>query len=347
MIPEGHEVSRLVIVRPRGLGDVVLSSAVIDALSRRYPEAEIGYLSEKLARPFLESDGRLSRIFLLGQPKETGSRVRIGGTLAALAWMRERPLGLVIDLFCNPKTAFLTGFSGARYRVGLDKRARRVAYNVRVPRFRGDPRSDHRYAREVQLDFLRGAGIRWDGEARANVALLESDREFASKSLAELGYPPGAAFGAVLPGGSWEEKRWTVEGFAAAGALLAERLGSPALVVWGPPEREEAESIVRSLGPRGRLAPPATLRQMAALLATPSLLVSPDCLGRHLAIVQGVPTVGIFGPTDPRDWTPPEGVHGFVRTPSAKTPARDLGPELVLEEIERILRRVDSSKLGL
>jgi heptosyltransferase-3 len=256
-----------------------------------------------------------------------------------LRWLRERRPDVVIDLFSNPRTAVLTGLSGAPWRVGLDRGVRRIAYNVRVPRFRGRPEDDHRYAREVQLDFLRAAGIRWEGEARARAPREPEDEEFATTALAELGYPPGTRFGAVLPGGSWESKRWSPEGFAEAGRALAERFGAPTLVIWGPPEREDAERIAVELGDRGRLAPRSTLRQMAALLGRPALLVSTDCLGRHFAVVQDVPTVGIFGTTDPRDWTPPEGPHRTVRGGGAGggTPLRDLTSGPVVREIDALL----------
>jgi ADP-heptose:LPS heptosyltransferase len=130
-----------------------------------------------------------------------------------------------------------------------------------------------------------------------------------------------------------------VDGYVAAGAALAERFGAPTLVPWGPPEADEARAIADALGERARLAPPSTLRQMAALIGTPALLVAPDCLGRHLAIVQDVATVGIFGSTDPVGWTPRTGPHGVVagRPEDGYASLRDLPPEVVVREIARVV----------
>jgi ADP-heptose:LPS heptosyltransferase len=152
-------------------------------------------------------------------------------------------------------------------------------------------------------------------------------------------------FGAVLPGGSWESKRWRPEGFAEVGAFLEKELGQPTLVVWGPPERGDAERIASALGTAGRLAPPSTLRRMAALLGRPALLVATDCLGRHFAIVQDVPTVGIFGSTDPSDWTPRAGPHRVVGGPGAgPATLRDLPAEPVVRAARSLLeeRRLDA-----
>jgi ADP-heptose:LPS heptosyltransferase len=157
--------------------------------------------------------------------------------------------------------------------------------------------------------------VRWEGEAKLSVALDEEDHAFADEALARLGYANGAPYAAILPGGSWRTKRWSVEAFSEVARRLALGGGSPALVVWGPPEEQDARAIAARSG--ARLAPSSTIRQMAALLATARVLVSTDCLGRHLAIAQGVPTVGVFGSTDPRDWTPRHGSHRALRAPAS------------------------------
>ena len=339
-LPADFAPRRVVVLRPRGLGDIVLSSAVLDALKRAYPHAGIDYVAEAPARALLEPDGRVDGLFLLGKTPagQQPARPRTGRTRALLGWLRERRPDLLLDLFSNPHTALVSALSGAPWRVGYDRKLRRFVYNVRVPRFRGDPRNDPRWAGEMQLDFLRDAGIHWEGEATAGVALCDDDRRFAEDVLSTLGYPKGARFGAVLPGGSWETKRWSTGGFIAAGKEIARQRGVPALVLWGPPERDDAAAIAAGLGEAGRLAPPTTLRQMAALIARVALLVAPDCLGRHLAIVQGVPTVGVFGSTNPKDWTPPTGSHRAVRAPEG-TSLRELPADLVVAEVRALLQR--------
>jgi len=302
-IPAGYTPARVAVIRPRGLGDIVLCSAVVEALHRAYPRAAIDFVAERPARGLLECDARLDGTFLL----DPGPR----STRRAAAWLRARRPDVAIDLFSNPRTAILTALSGARYRVGLDKRLRRLVYNVRVPRHLGS-RHGARWAAEVQLDFLRGAGISWPGTAAPSVAVTPADRAAAAAALDRLGLA-GHRFGAVLPGGSWESKRWSVPGFGASARELAARTGHPALVAWGPPERTDAEAIVAAAGGSAVLAPPTSLREMAALLAHPALLVVTDCLARHFAVVQGTPTIGLFGTTDPRDWTPPRGPHRTLR----------------------------------
>jgi ADP-heptose:LPS heptosyltransferase len=348
ILPADFAPERTLLIRPRGLGDVVLSTAVIDAVRRAYPSTRLDYLSSAPARALLEEDERLANVFLLSRGGAQSGRVSEGSMLQAVAWVRRGRYDLVLDLFSNPATALLTGASGARYRAGLAKRIRRFAYNLRIPRFGDPPRPGHHYAGDDMLDFVRAAGVHWEGAAQASVRLTPADHRFAQEVLDALGAAPGRAFAALLPGGSWKSKRWSVEGFVAAGEHLAERLGEPPLIVWGPPESRDARSIAERLGGRARLAPPTTLRQMAALLARAALLVSTDCLGRHLAIVQRVPTVGVFGTTDARDWTPAAGPHRWVQCPQDGTCASlaALPAAPVVREIDLLLAEVPLDSPG-
>ena len=334
-LPADLKPSRVVVVRPRGLGDVVLSSAVLDALRRAWPDTRIDYVAEKPSRQLLETDPRLDRIFLLGPP-QTDGRITGGGSAAAVKWLREGKPDVVFDLFSNPRTAILTAASGARFRVGLDWSGRRVAYNVRIPRFEGNKYDDNRYSGQVQVDFIRTAGVRWEGDAQPNAPAGPDDHEFARRAVAEVGLDAERPFGAVLPGGSWASKRWTVEAFADTARGLHERTGQPTLVIWGPPEADDAKAIAAAAGEGAVLAPASTLRQMAALTATPRVLVATDCLGRHFGVVQGGATVGVFGTTDPRHWTPRTGPHRTVL-------AADEGHEtLQTLPADPVLREVDA-----
>ena len=56
-----------------------------------------------------------------------------------------------------------------------------------------------------------------------------------------------------------------------------------------------------------------TLRQLACLISRCDLIVTNDSGPMHLAVAMGVPTVSIFGPTDPRLTGPYGEGHSIVR----------------------------------
>jgi lipopolysaccharide heptosyltransferase I len=94
----------------------------------------------------------------------------------------------------------------------------------------------------------------------------------------------------LLPGAGRPEKIWPVERFRA----LAQRLGDRALAVWGPGEEERAHAI------GCRVAPKSSLRELAKLLKTASVVVGGDTGPLHLADALGTKVIGLYGPTNPR-----------------------------------------------
>lgn len=61
-----------------------------------------------------------------------------------------------------------------------------------------------------------------------------------------------------------------------------------------------AETIVRVAGDGAHLAPPTSLRELAALLSKSRLFVGSDTGPMHIAAGLGVPTVALFGAVDHR-----------------------------------------------
>jgi ADP-heptose:LPS heptosyltransferase len=72
--------------------------------------------------------------------------------------------------------------------------------------------------------------------------------------------------------------------------------------LWGPGEQEAAERLV-ALGGRGvYLSPALRLDELGSFLRQLAVVITIDSGLKHLAVAVGVPTVTLFGPTDPDEW---------------------------------------------
>ncbi|MFZ5481183.1 MAG: glycosyltransferase family 9 protein [Myxococcota bacterium] len=122
----------------------------------------------------------------------------------------------------------------------------------------------------------------------------------------------------IAPGSGGAGKRWPMERWRAAAALLGE-------VAWvgGPVEEGEAWAQLRP-----------DLPELVAILAGAAVVLAPDSGVGHLAAAVGAPVVSVFGPTDPRQWapvgavvvawdTPPEDVAKIARARMAARFAAD------------------------
>ena len=121
----------------------------------------------------------------------------------------------------------------------------------------------------------------------------------------------GAAFVAVHPGSGSARKNAPAALFAA----LCRELSPTArwLLIEGPADEVAAAGVASVPGAvrTGALS----LHALAAMLSRASLYVGNDSAVTHLAAALGVPTVALFGPTDPRTWAPVGPRVAFVAAP--------------------------------
>jgi hypothetical protein len=106
----------------------------------------------------------------------------------------------------------------------------------------------------------------------------------------------------VAPGSGARAKNWPEEYFLAVTRWWSESLGGVVVVLLGPVEEERGG--VYELRKHGVVTSGLSLSQAAALLVASDIYLGNDSGITHLAAALGVPTVALFGPSDPRQWAP-------------------------------------------
>jgi len=118
-------------------------------------------------------------------------------------------------------------------------------------------------------------------------------------------------FLALHPGSGSPAKNWPPDRFAA----LARALGpAPWLLIEGPADAAAARALASTEG--AVLARGLSARALGVLLARAGLFVGHDSVVTHLAAAWGVPTLALFGPTDPALWSPVGRRVAVLRSPT-------------------------------
>jgi heptosyltransferase III len=281
------QVHRILCIKPRGIGDITLSTIVLENLAAAFPRAVIDYLTERFAMGAVSNNPLVHNV--LGMEK--------GQSLFSVARMvRKQKYDIVIDLWSNPRTAQITLFSGARYRVGYAYRGRRYAYNLLGTGERGK-----HHSAEHNLELLKPLGIPIISRRIHFSTRQEDDR----KALEWLSEHIGDSFPiAISPTGGWESKRCPSSTWVAICRELSKRYHAPFLIIWGPGDEEQAAEIRDGVGRDIYVAPPTSVGLMGSYLKHSALVIANDSGPMHIAAALGVPTIGIFGPTNPQHHGP-------------------------------------------
>lgn len=123
----------------------------------------------------------------------------------------------------------------------------------------------------------------------------------------------------LAPGAGSPQKRWPLARFLSLAGNLAQ-LGLQPEILLGPAEADIESQLAESRDPIPPQIRPESLVSLADQLASCGGFIGNDSAAGHLAAFSGVPTLVIFGPTDPVRWAP---AGRWVRVVQAEV---DCGP---------------------
>jgi ADP-heptose:LPS heptosyltransferase len=262
-----------VVIKRCCLGDVLASTAVLDAIRRRYPLSRVDYATGAYSRPALKGNPDVTRAV-----EPSIAQLRRGGYDVALVLER------------SPAAGLLAWLAGIPIRVGPNSLGRGFAHNVRVAC------RPERSEAELALDCAAALDIPIEG-ARSKFCPSEADVARAEELLAPAGTSELVALapgGGVNPGMRLLSKRWPADRFAKLAERLSGECGLRPVLVGGPQDAD-VEGIPAALHLIGK----TSLGETAAILQRCRLLAGNDSAPLHLAAAVGTPFVGIFGPSDP------------------------------------------------
>ena len=297
----------VLLIRLRLIGDVVLSTPVIRALRRRYPDARLTYLVERDAAPVVASNPHLDEVIVVNR---SGGVARVAADLR-LAWrLRRRRFDVVIDMHGGPRSAWLALATGAPQRIGYDIPGRTWMYTRAVPRAR-ELRPRHSVLN--QWDLL-SAIDGWSGETpdpvRDAVEMpldAAADARIAGR-LAAAGVGGDHELVLVHVSANNPFRRWPEPAFAELVAGLVRASAARRLILSsGPSDRQAAGRIAAAA--RALLGPDAApqvldfgdfdLMELRALIGRSRLFIGGDTGPLHVAATTVTPIVAIYGPTQP------------------------------------------------
>jgi ADP-heptose:LPS heptosyltransferase len=331
---DGVKPANILVVHQGGIGDFILCLPAIGSIRRHYRPARMelmGYpriLQLVEGRYYVDKGKSIDELGL-------GSLYLGGGNLD----------GPGFRYFAGFDLAFL--FTQDREGIfPANVRRAGVKEVFSIPPFPGNKRRVH--VIDHLVSCLSSVGIP-QGRGVPRIFLSRGDRRFAEQWLAQKGAYEAVEKGfiALHPGSGSRKKLWPVEKFSDLAARITGDLGLHVIVFIGPAEREYLGSgfeLMRSM--HAVVADNLPLIQVASLLDRCRCYIGNDSGMTHLAAAVGVPTVALFGPTDPEIWGPRGERVAIVRKELDCSPCtrEDLercahGRCLELIEVEEVIER--------
>ena len=314
---------RILVVKFSALGDAVLLVPALDALRKKFADAEIVFLGTNLTIPFLRIFPEYIDEFV---SLNIGNILRRPMTIVAMIKrLRAMEFDLAIDFEQWLRlSALLVRLSGARWRAGFRTKGQH--------RHRGFTHvADRDTSKHERLNFLAVVRLVTNitHDSVPAVKIDESGLVRAQGFLIKHGWQKPMAVITVHPGcgthgfpREWEPKKYSD---------FVSRLGrdrSLFCVVTGTEQEQQVMDAVR----RVSQVPVAvyTIQELSdyvALLSLSDLFVSSNNGAMHLAAAVGIPQVALHGPTNAVQWGPLNRRAVIVTSNCPLCPCLDLGFE--------------------
>ena len=313
--PNLDAVERVLVIKLRQHGDVLLTSPVYRVLRRAMPRARVDAYVYRDAAPMLEGHPDIAQLhrFDRSDGRSLGERAGQEWRLARL--IRGERYDLVINLTDGDRGVFTAWLSGATCRVGVDPLGEGVPWKERLYTHVVKRCATPRHMVEQNLDALRRIGIFPTQEERDLLFVIPADAEASARErLRAAGLTPGAYI-LIHPTSRWLFKSWPTGRVAELIRSLDGR-GWPVVLSSGPDERETSmvdDIVKRTSGARViNLAGRLTLKELGAVIAASRCLLCMDSVPMHMASALTHPVVALFGPSSERAWGPWRNPRGRV-----------------------------------
>lgn len=307
-----QDPASVLVVVTRRMGDVLLATPVLRSIKDAWPHAAVDVLVFAGTQGFLMGNPDVRRVLTVPERPALGAHLKFVAKLA-------RTYDLALSLLPGDRPTIYAWIAGKR-RAGLlepgyKSRWKRALLDTWVP---FDDRDTHTV--RAHLALLGAIGVA--PVPRVLASWTPDDERLVERLVASLGRE---RYAVLHPFPKFRYKMWTESGWHAVAEWLAAQ--GLSVVLTGGPDDDERQYVGRianrlpgALDLSGKLSAGGT----AFVVSKAAVYVGPDTAVTHAAAALGVPTVALFGPTNPVKWGPWPAGHPAETNPWTRTGSQSL-----------------------
>ncbi|MBT3509469.1 MAG: lipopolysaccharide heptosyltransferase I [Nitrospina sp.] len=290
---------KILILKFSALGDVVHTLPVAATIRKSLPNATIVWMVEERFQDILKGNPDIDQVIPIRTKvwRKNWNRQSLSEILKTIKTLRQHKFDLVLDLHGLIKSGIIARLSGAPARAGFHRNNCKEKINALFTNQKSPYTAGGIHVVDMYLEILQTALGSVEKTKLFPLQIPdEADKKIARYFDEDLTHRPIIG---INPGAGFETKQWELARFAELADRISAELGYSVLLTWGPGEKTKAQQISTHMKQKCWIAPPTSILESIGLYKRMTLLVSCDSGPLHLAAALGIPTVSIFGPTDP------------------------------------------------
>lgn len=301
-------VNKILVIKLRHIGDVLLTVPVMRALKESFPNAEISVMVNKGTEDVLTGSPLIKEIITFERKiKELSKIKRIRREINFLRMLRAQGFDMTIDLTGGDRAAVASFSSGARYRIGWAQgkgfAGKKYLYTSTV-----EPEG-RRHTVLQNMEILKKSGIS-TADLSVDFHVPQKEKELIKEILKRGNINETDILVHIHPTSRWLFKCWKDEYMAEIIRWLIQK-GIKIILTSSPDRREmeKAENIISLLPAEASrslidLCGRTSIKGLGAVSEVSDLFFGVDSAPMHIAAAVDTPVVALFGPSGAFHWGP-------------------------------------------
>ncbi|MCD4655497.1 glycosyltransferase family 9 protein [bacterium] len=279
---------KICVIRTSAIGDVVNALAMVNGLRRGYPDAHISWITQQIPGKLIQNHPSINRLITFNR------RMSLGKWLNFLCEIHREKYDLLLVPQVSAKASILASAIRAPIKIGYDfARARELSWmatNRRIPRHKPG------HILDQFIEFLTYLGIDYPVPIWG-FYFTSAELAWRDEWYSQFRKPVAV----IIPASSKPEKDWDVAEYAKVIDKIVQKTGLQVAIVGGPGKREKkmAEAILSHAESSPVLALEKPVRNTLLQLSGARIVIAPDTGPLHMAVALGVPTIGLYGYSNP------------------------------------------------
>ena len=338
-----ENLEKVGILRTDRIGEVLLSTVVMDEIKNNFPKAGFVYVTSSYSKEILLNRDEIDDILIF----DTMYKRSLKETYILARELKQKKLDAIFVL--NPhKLLHLAAFiAGVKIRVGYGKKWGDILLTNCI--------SDERDAAqkpeiEYSRDLLKSIGIKTSA-TNPKIVLTDDEKNEGKKILSFCGIKFDNPIIAIHPMTSNLVKTWGESKYREIIRRIQSELAVDVIIVGSETERDDINQVIRGVLPEERnLAGKTSIRDLASILQDVDIFLGNDSGPMHIAATGKAHVIAIFnldGGSSPLRWGPNTNnasilCQTFSNTEKDSNNIRyynNLGVNIVFDEIKNRLNK--------
>ncbi|MBN1382090.1 MAG: lipopolysaccharide heptosyltransferase II [Deltaproteobacteria bacterium] len=292
-------VHNILIRGTNWIGDVVMTLPALAAARKTFPKAKITVLVKPWVAAIFDLCPDVDEVFMFQSP---GEHEGVAGKMKLARELRQKKFDMAILLQNAIEAAIIARWARIPIRIGYNSDARGWLLTHSVQRTKAIRRV---HQIDYYVEMLKTAGFQSAGR---DVHLRPNNdyHDLGDKLLDHFGLTDANVLCGIAPGAAYgPAKRWYPERYAAVAERLISQHNAQVLMMGSEGDRASLDAVQEfAKNNLVNLAGKTNLKEAIALIAKCRLFISNDSGLMHVAGALGIPTVAIFGSTNPTTTSP-------------------------------------------